>query len=57
MPLHFAQVHVARDGVGRERLAQGRGARGGAGRVVVLTSGVVDAIWADVYGGGSDSAL
>ena len=34
-----AQVHVARDGGGRQRLAQGRGAWGGAGRVMVLTPG------------------
>ena len=31
-----AQVHVARDGGGRQRLAEGRGAWGGAGRVMVL---------------------
>ena len=52
-----AQVHVARDGGGRERLAQRPGARGGAGRVIVLTPGVVDAVWGDVYGEGSDGAL
>ena len=34
------QVHVARDGGGRQRLAQGRGAWGRAGRVLVLTPGV-----------------
>ena len=52
-----AQVHVARDGGGRQRLAQGRGAWGGAGRVMVLTPGVVDAVRGDVYGEGSDGAL
>ena len=52
-----AQVHVARDGGARQRLAQGRGAWGGAGRVMVLTPGVVDAVQADVYGDGSDGAL
>ena len=57
VPWHGAQVHVARDGGGRERMAQRRGARGGAGRVVVFTSGVVDAVWGDVYGEGSDRAL
>ena len=31
IPRYGAQVHVARDGGGRERLAQGRGASGGAG--------------------------
>ena len=39
VPWYSAQVHVARDGGSRERLAQGRGARGGAGRVMVLTPG------------------
>ena len=34
---YSAQVHVARDGWGRQRLAQGRRAWGGAGRVMVLT--------------------
>ena len=29
----------------------------GVGRVVVLTSGPVDAVWGDVYGEGSDGAL
>ena len=52
-----AQLRVARDGGGRQRLAQGRGAWGGAGRVLVLTPGVVDAVRDDVYGEGSDSAL
>ena len=52
-----AQVHVARDGGGRQRLAQGRGAWGGAGRVMVLTPGVVDAVRGDVYGEGSDGTL
>ena len=52
-----AQVHVARDGRGRQRLAQGRGAWGGAGRVMVLTPGVVDAVRGDVYGEGSNGAL
>ena len=52
-----AQVHVARDGGGRQRLAQGRGAWGGAGRVMVLTPGVVDAVRGDVYGEGSNGAL
>ena len=47
-----AQVHVARDGGGRQRLAQGRGAMGGAGRVMVLTPGVVDAVRGDMYGEG-----
>ena len=51
------QVHVARDGGGRQRLAQGRGAWGGAGRVMVLTPGLVDAVRGDVYGEGSDGAL
>ena len=54
---HGAQVHVACDGGGRERLAQGRGARGGAGRVVVLAWGVVDAVWGDLYGEGSEGPL
>ena len=57
VPWYGAQVHVARDGGGRERLAQGRGAQGGAGWVMVLTSGTVDAVWGDVYGEGSDGAL
>ena len=57
VPWYGAQVHVARDGGGRERLAQGRGARGGAARVVVFTSAVVDAVWVDVYGEWSDGAL
>ena len=52
-----AQVHVARDGGGRQRLAQGLGAWGGAGRVMVLTQGVVDAVQGDVYAEGSDGAL
>ena len=52
-----AQVHVARDGGGRQRLAQGRGAWGGAGRVMVLTPGVVDAVRGDVYGEGCNGAL
>ena len=52
-----AQVHVARDGGGRQRLAEGRGAWGGAGRVMVLTPGVVDAVRGDVYGEGSNGAL
>ena len=52
-----AQVHVAHDGGGRQWLAQGRGAWGGAGRVMVLTPGVADAIRGDVYGEGSDAAL
>ena len=52
-----AQVHVARDGGGWQRLAQGRGAWGGAGRVMVLTPGMVDAVRGDVYGEGSDGAL
>ena len=52
-----AQVHVARDGGGRQRLAQGRGAWGGAGQVMVLTPGVVAAVRGDVYGEGSDGAL
>ena len=52
-----AQVHVARDGGGRQRLTQGRGAWGGAGRVMVLTTGLVDAVRGDVYGEGSDGAL
>ena len=56
-PWYGAQVHVARDGWGQERFAQGRGAWGGAGRVMVLTPGVVDALWGDVYGDGSDGAL
>ena len=52
-----AQVHVARDGGGRQRLTQGRGAWGGAGRVMVLTPGVVDAVRGDVYSEGSNGAL
>ena len=52
-----AQVHVACDGGSRQRLAQGRGAWGGAGRVMVLTPGVVDAVRADMYGEGSNGAL
>ena len=43
-----AQVHVARDGGGRQLLAHGQGAWGGAGRVMVLTPGVVDAVRGDV---------
>ena len=42
-----AQVNVARDGGGRQRFAQGRGAWSGAGRVMVLTPGVVDAVRVD----------
>ena len=57
VPRYGAQVHVARDGGGWERLAQGRGAWGGAGRVMVLTPGVVDAVRGDVHGEGSDGAL
>ena len=57
VPWYGALVHVARDGGGRERLAQGRGARGGAGRVFVFTSGLVDAVWGDVYGEGSNGGL
>ena len=52
-----AQVNVACDGGGRQRLAQGRGAWGGAGRVMVLKPGVVDAVRGDVYSEGSDGAL
>ena len=52
-----AQVHVARDGGGRQRLAQGRGAWGGAGWVMVLTPGLVDAVRGDVYGEASNGAL
>ena len=52
-----AHIHVARDGGGRQRLAQGRGAWGGAGWVMVLTPGVVDAVRGDVYGEGSNGAL
>ena len=52
VPWHCVQVHVARYGGGREWLAQGRGARSGAGRVLVLTTGVVDAVWGDVDGRG-----
>ena len=54
---YSAQLHVARDGGGRERLAQRRGARGGAVRVMVLTPGVVHAVRGEVYGEGSDGAL
>ena len=57
VPWYGAEVHIASDGGGRQRLAQGRGAWGGAGRVVVLTPGLVDAVWGDVYGEGSDGAL
>ena len=53
----ICQVHVACYGGGRERLTQGRRARGGAGRVVELISGVADAVWGDVYGEGSNGAL
>ena len=56
VPWYGAQVHVARDRGGRERLTQGRGAWAGAGRVIVVTPGVVDAVWGDVYGEGSDGA-
>ena len=52
-----AQVHVACDGGGRQRLAQGRGVWLGAGRVMVLTTRPVDAVRGDVYGEGSDGAL
>ena len=34
-----------------------RGARSGAGLVVVLKMGVAEAVWGDVYGEGSDGAL
>ena len=57
VPPYGALVHVACDGGGRERLAQGRGAWGGAGRVMVLTPAVVDAVQGDVHGEGSDGAL
>ena len=57
VPWHGAQVHVSRSGGGNERLAQGRGARCGAGQDVVLTSAVVDAVLRDVYNEGSDGAL
>ena len=57
VPWHCAKVHVARYGGGRVWLAQGRGARGGAGRVAVFTLGGADAVWGDVYGEGSESAL
>ena len=57
VPWYGVQVHVARDGGGWEQLGQGRGAWGGAGWVMVLTPGVVDAVWADMYGEGSDGAL
>ena len=57
VPWYGVQVHVARDVGKRERLAQGRGAWGGAQRVMVLTPGVDDAVWGDVYSEGSDSAL
>ena len=57
VPWYHAQVHLARDGGARERLMHGGGARAGAGRVVVFTSGVDDAVRGDVYGGGFDGAL
>ena len=57
VPWYDAKVPVARDDGGRERLAQGRGAWGGAGRFMVLTPGVVDAVWDDVYGEGSNGEL
>ena len=57
VPRYGAKVHVARDGGGRERLAQGRGARGGTGRVMVFTPGLVDAVQGDVYGEGSNGVL
>ena len=57
VPRYGAQVHVARHGGGRQRLAQGRGAWGGAGRVMVLTPVVVDAVRGDVYGEGSEGTL
>ena len=57
VPWYGAEVHVARDDGGLEQLAQGRRAQSGAGRVMVLTPGVVDAVWGDVYGEGSDGAL
>ena len=44
VPWHRAQVHVGRYGGGLERLVQGQGACAVAGRVVLLTSGVVDAV-------------
>ena len=57
VPRYGAQVHVAHDGGGQELLAQGRGAWGGPGRVMVLTPGVVDAVRGDVQGEGSGGAL
>ena len=57
VPRYGAQVHVARNGGGWERLGQGRGAWGGAGGVMVLTLGVADAVRVDVHGKGSDGAL
>ena len=57
VPLHGAKVHVARDGGGQERLAQGQGTWGRAGLVMVLTPGVADAVQCDVHGEGPDSAL
>ena len=52
-----AQVDVALDGGGRQRLAQGRGAWGGAGRVMVLRPGVVNAVRGDVYDEGPGGTL
>ena len=49
VPRYGAQVHVARDSGGQEQLVQGRGARGGAWRVMVLTPGLVDVVRGDVY--------
>ena len=57
VPRYGVQVHVARDGGGPEQLAQGPGAWGGTGRVMVLTPGVVDSARGDVHGEGSDGAL
>ena len=57
VPWHGAQVHVARDGGGREWLAQRRGAGGLPGRVVVLAYGVLDAVWGDLYGEGCEGPL
>ena len=57
VPGDCAQVHVARYGWGREWLAQARGTKGGARQVQVLRTGVVDAVWGDVYGEGCDGAL
>ena len=54
---HGVQVDLTSYGGGRERFAQGCGAWGGAGRGVVLTSGVVDAVWDDLYGEGSNVTL